>query len=275
VKLAMTLLVRDEADIIAANLDYHFAQGVDFAVVTDNRSKDDTRRILRGYQKQGRIRLLRERAKDFKAQRWRTRMSRVAAEEGADWVITNDADEFWWPREGDLRASLERFPDEVGVVLAPRSNFVPAPEDGRPFLERMILREVESRNPFGKPLQPKVAHRASAKVKIAQGNHKARGVPGKTVETDAFEVLHFPWRSYEQFEAKVVAMGRAYERNKEVGPGTGRVRRWLFEVWQQGGLPDYYAQQLAADGPREGLVEDVRLRDFMRAVPAERTLVHR
>lgn len=264
----MTLLARDEADIIAANLDYHFAQGVDFAIVTDNRSKDGTLKILRRYQKDGRVRLLRERAKDFQAQRWRTRMSRLAAEDGADWVMTNDADEFWWPREGDLKATLERYPAEVGVVLAPRSNFVPTPEDGRPFLERMTLRELDSKNPFGKPIQPKVAHRASPKVKIAQGNHKARGVPGETVEADAVEVLHFPWRSYEQFEAKVVTMGRAYRRNKDVGPGTGRVRRHLYDLWEQGGLRDYFAEQFAADGPRQGLTEDVRLRDFMRALEA-------
>lgn len=262
----MTLLVRDEADIIAANLDYHFAQGVDLAVVTDNRSKDGTLKILRRYEKSGRIRLLRERGKDFQARRWRTRMSRIAAEMGADWVITNDADEFWWPQEGDLKATFDGFPAEVGSVLAPRSNFVPTPEDGRPFLERMTLREVESKNPFGKPLQPKVAHRASATVRIAQGNHKARGVPGDTVETGALEVFHFPWRSYAQFEAKVVTMGRAYARNKEVKPGTGRVRRWLFELWEQGGLSDYYSEQMAADGVREGLTEDPRLRDFMSSI---------
>jgi hypothetical protein len=260
----MTLLVRDEADIIATNLDYHFAQGVDYAVVTDNRSRDGTLGILREYEAAGRIRLLRERGKDFQARRWRTRLSRVAAEEGADWVITNDADEFWWPREGNLKTTFERYPAGVGVVVAARSNFAPVPEDGRPFFDRMILREVDSRNPLGKPLPPKVAHRASPTVRIAQGNHRARGVPGETVETDGVEVLHFPWRSYEQFEAKVVTMGRAYRRNKRAAPGAGRARRWLYDLWEQGGLPTYYAERVA-EGGREGLVEDVRFRDFLRA----------
>jgi hypothetical protein len=264
-KLVMTLLVRDEADIIAANLDYHFAQGVDMAIVTDNRSRDGTMKILRRYEQESRIRLLRERGQAFHAKRWRTRMSRVAAEEGADWVITNDADEFWWPRESDLKTTFERYPAEVGVVIASRSNFAPVPEDDRPFFERMTLRESDSRNALGAPLPGKVAHRASPTARIAQGNHRARGVPGAMVDTDAVEVLHFPWRSYAQFEAKVVTMGRAYRRNKRIGPGTGRVRRWLFDLWEQGRLRDYYAEQLA-EAHRDGLVEDVRLRDYLRGM---------
>jgi hypothetical protein len=274
-KLVMTLLVRDEEDIVAANLDYHFAQGVDLAIVTDNRSKDATRKILRRYQRDGRVLLHRERGRDFQAKKWRTQMSKLAADEHADWVITNDADEFWWPREGDLRSTFASFPDDVGAVLAPRTNFAATPEDGQPFHERMTLREIESINPFGKVLKPKVAHRGHPKVRIAQGNHKAKGVPGETIETDALEIFHFPWRSYAQFEAKVVTMGRAYERNTKVGPGRGRVRRWLYELYKEGRLPEYFAQQDAADGLREGLVQDVRFRDFMRSIEAKQPLARR
>jgi hypothetical protein len=46
-KLVMTLLVRNEADIIEANLDYHLAQGVDFVIVTDHGSSDETVELLR------------------------------------------------------------------------------------------------------------------------------------------------------------------------------------------------------------------------------------
>ena len=37
-KLVMTLLVRNEVDVIRANLEYHLAQGVDFVIVTDHGS---------------------------------------------------------------------------------------------------------------------------------------------------------------------------------------------------------------------------------------------
>ena len=45
-KLAMTLIVRNEADIIEDNLRYHRAQGVDFFIVLDNGSTDGTVEIL-------------------------------------------------------------------------------------------------------------------------------------------------------------------------------------------------------------------------------------
>ena len=37
-RLVMTLLVRDEEDIVRANVDFHLARGVDFVIATDNRS---------------------------------------------------------------------------------------------------------------------------------------------------------------------------------------------------------------------------------------------
>ena len=56
--LVMTLLVRDEEEILEANLDYHFAQGVDFAIVTDHGSTDATPEILDDYVSRGLVRVL-------------------------------------------------------------------------------------------------------------------------------------------------------------------------------------------------------------------------
>ena len=63
-------------------------------------------------------------------------MGRMAATEfGADWVIHNDADEFWWPiyrhaQAGAGRGSRSSF----GAVVAPRTEFVGRPD--RPGLVR-------------------------------------------------------------------------------------------------------------------------------------------
>ena len=174
-KLVMTLLLRDEEDIVRENLDFHLAQGVDRVIVTDNGSEDATVEILREYEARGVVRLLLEPADDYSQGRWVTRMARLAAAEGADWVINNDADEFWWPRSGTLASTFEGLGDEVGDRGRPSHQLRPRPEDGRRFWERMTARERESLNPLGKPLPPKVAHRAHREITVVQGNHRVEG----------------------------------------------------------------------------------------------------
>jgi glycosyltransferase involved in cell wall biosynthesis len=267
-KLVMTLLVRDEEDIVADNLDFHLAQGVDEVIVTDNGSVDGTLEILRAYEARGLVRIIVEPTDDYSQGRWVTRMARMAAtEHKADWVINNDADEFWWPREGTLRTLFEGLGGDVGVVVGHRTNFVPRPEDDRPYWERMTLRERESLNPVGKPLPPKLAHRAHPEIVVVQGNHRIKGPDvGSEVDDGSIEILHFPMRSYAQFENKIVKGGRAYARNKELPEKTGRTWRRLYETWEQGGLPAHYEASVVAEAARQDLLEDTRLRDYLEAL---------
>jgi glycosyltransferase involved in cell wall biosynthesis len=267
-KLVMTLLVRDEQDIIAEHLDYHLAQGVDEVIVTDNGSEDATLDILREYESRRVARIILEPSDDYSQGKWVTRMARMAASElGADWVINSDADEFWWPRSGTLASTFEGLGAEVGVVVARRTNFVPQPEDTRAFWDRMTVRERESLNPVGKPLPPKLAHRAHPEIEVVQGNHRVRGPDlGERLDDDTVEILHFPMRSYAQFENKIVKGGQAYARNRELPEKVGRTWRRLYEVWQRGELPDHYAESIVSDSSRDDLVEDTRLRDYLRAL---------
>ena len=52
-KLIMTMMVRDEADVIRAALEHHRAQGIDRMIVTDNGSVDGTLEILQQYEAEG------------------------------------------------------------------------------------------------------------------------------------------------------------------------------------------------------------------------------
>lgn len=264
-KLVMTLLVRDEQDIIAEHLDFHLAQGVDEVIVTDNGSEDATLEILRSYEARGVVRIILEPTDDYSQGRWVTRMARMAADDGADWVINSDADEFWWPRSGSLASTFETLDGGIGVVVARRTNFVPQPEDDRPFWERMIVRERESLNPVGKPLPPKLAHRAHPEITVVQGNHRVQGPDlGERLDDGSVDILHFPMRSYAQFENKIVKGGQAYARNRELPERIGRTWRRLYEVWEQGDLPAHYTDSVVSDSNRDDLVEDTRLRDYLR-----------
>lgn len=274
-RLIMTLLVRDEEDIVAANLDFHLDQGVDFVVVTDNGSQDRTPSIVGTYVERGVARLIHESADDYDQARWVTRMARIAAREhAADWVINNDADEFWFPCEHrTLKAALETVPDEVPALVAHRRNFVPRPPDGRPFYERMTVRETHATNALGDPLPPKMCHRASPDVAIGQGNHTIEGISRQAALDDGrVDILHFPLRSYRQFENKIVKGGRAYERNTELSPTVGRTWRHLYGLWLQGQLPAHYDTQTFDEASiRRGLADgvvahDTRLRDYLERI---------
>src|SRR5262249_10290183 len=143
----MTLLVRDEQDIIQANIDYHLSRGADFIIATDNRSIDSTTEILKSYESRDLLRYIFEEADDYNQHVWVTRMARMAyAEYGADWVINNDADEFWWPMKGGLQEAFSGLAPEINVVRAERHNFVTSGSASEPFYDRMIYRNRVSFN---------------------------------------------------------------------------------------------------------------------------------
>jgi hypothetical protein len=245
----MTLLVRDEEDILAANLDFHLRQGIDFFVVTDNLSTDGSRDIIEEYVRRGVAVCLRESNDDYSQFRWVTKMARMATlDYGADWVINNDADEFWAAKDvqGSVKEVLRAIPSNVESLMVMRSNFVPVDQDGIGFFaERMTLCEREPRNTDGLPLPPKVCHRGFEDIEVAQGNHGVRRA-GKplTALPGPLRIMHVPLRSYRQFENKIINGGAAYARNMELSPDVGSTWRNLHEVWQRGGLRTRYIEMM-------------------------------
>jgi hypothetical protein len=176
-RLVMTLLARDEADIVDAQIAFHLDAGVDFVVATDNRSEDETTAVLERYERNGVLHLIREAGDDLRQTEWVSRMAQVAATEfGADWVLNTDADEFWWCPGPGLRPVLEAVPARFGVVRGAWRNFVPRPDAHPFFAERMIVRlAAPSFHPHPLTTHYKSAHRATADVRVGRGNHEAFG----------------------------------------------------------------------------------------------------
>src|SRR5437588_8495022 len=163
-KVVLTVLARDEADLIDAQVSFHLNAGVDFVIATDNNSRDETTEILERYARAGLLHLIHEPTEGLRQGEWVTRMARLAASEfGADWVINSDADEFWWPRGSSLKDVLEAVPERYGIVEAFWRSFVPRPDDGAFFAERMTVRlsqqaPINDPTSFYRPVV-KVAHR--------------------------------------------------------------------------------------------------------------------
>ncbi|MGH3128412.1 MAG: glycosyltransferase family 2 protein [Gaiellaceae bacterium] len=272
-KLVMTLLARNEADIIDAQIAFHLNAGVDFVVATDNSSDDGTAEILERYEELGVLHLIREAGDDMRQEAWVTRMARLAATDfGADWVINADADEFWWPRGGSLKDVLRLVPERFGVVRGCWRHFVPRPDGPPDFAERMTVRLCRPAFPGDKSTiyhaHQKVAHRADPEVEIERGNHNAAGHALEPVRGwHPIEVLHFSFRSTEQLAAK--ARG-GWMRSPEEDRTEHQIL--LDDAFHEGRLDAFYAARSVADSQLErGLADgsfalDTRLRDALRAL---------
>jgi hypothetical protein len=271
-KLVETLVVRDEADIIDAQISYHLNAGVDFVLATDHQSRDGTTEILESYARQGYLRRLPEQG-EVREQAWRTDMARLAAiEHGADWVMAADADEFWVPREGTIKEILAAVPPRFGTAGGVICHFVPRPDDGAPFAERMTVR-LRPQAPVNDPTSPwrpspKLLHRGAADVFVLHAGYTVLGagiepLPGWC----PFEVFHFPCRSVEQWARKTTRRGHA-ESDKPLGQYVRGLR-----AHERGRIEDVYGALVVDDAAVErGLAEgsllvDTRLREALRGNP--------
>jgi hypothetical protein len=266
----MTLLVRDEADLVDAHIAFHLNAGVDHVIATDHRSQDGTTQILERYEREGFLHLVREQDVEYREIEWRTRMARLAATDfGADWVINSDADEFWWPRGANLKDVLASLPPRYGVVSAFWRPFVPRPDDGAFFAERLTVRlspEAAINNPSSQ-FRPnsKVIHRADPRLTVGRGNHAVEGVILQPLRGwYPVELFHFPLRSKAQVERKA-SIYRASE-----GTRLHDAHRALHHALQEGSLLDGYGALVVDEAALDrglaeaSLVVDTRLRDALR-----------
>ena len=277
-RIVMTLLCRDEEDIVGYNIAYHLAQGIDFVIATDNASRDRTPLLLERFARQGKLHLIREPSQTHDQAVWVTRMAQMAAKRfDADWVINNDADEFWLSRHGTVRAALERVPRDVECLSVPRFDMAPARDPGAKFFEAMLVRLAAGESIHGTPLRPKACHRAHPDIRVADGNHhvQRRGERLAGRSDHPLEILHFPLRSAAQFERKIRQGTAALRANTRVTAGTGAHWQQIYhDHASDGGLGDYYSdraptrEQIAAGLASGKFIEDTRVRDALRQIDA-------
>lgn len=276
-KLVMTLLVRDEEDIVRYNIDFHLSKGVDFIIATDNGSTDATRDILREYKRRGVLHLIDEPTHNHDQAKWNNRMAEMARTQyGADIIFHCDADEFWYPRTGNLKDEILKrqedilVVDVVNVLLQDKGGEEAFPKDTKfavvnPIIAKDYQEETKHKNLFYFKYPPKVVFKPIKKLLfVAQGNHFVTNKDEGITEGKAHDILiyHYPIRSRERFFKKVIKSGSAYEQNDLLDKGLGfHARRW-YTIYKEGLLDEEYKKLILHDGEvdkfmREGFIEEI------------------
>ena len=273
------MVVRDEVDLIAGNLDHLLHQGVDRVLVTDNGSRDGTREVLAWYADHEPVDVHDEPVGAFLQSQWVTRMACEAAGDGATWVLHVDADEFPLHPTMSLRDFFASIDETADVVRVPRTDYVAvdgAVGDIAPITQ--TIRKQRSLNPEGLTLAPKVAHRAHVDAVVAAGNHSVEG-PGLVREATPHELLihHFPARSLDQAMRKIVHLSDGHLASglyHSQSVGTAAVGR--RQMIDGGTFPSEYWRVYARDaaaltsGLASGeLMEDTSIREALLAARDE------
>lgn len=214
-------MVHNEEDVIGWNVRHFLDEGCR-VIVADNLSTDGTRAVLEAIDDE-RLLILEDRDPAYRQGEKMTRLARVAADMGADWIIPFDADE-WWASSDGLLSALGSC--ETPAAVAAVVNLIPQPDD-----------DPEEANPFRRsrwvrprPTDRKVAFRATVDLPLAQGNHHLEGTVDET--NGRLFIRHLPYRSLEQAKAKL-RHGRAVLAATGLDPALGA--HWT----ELGGMDDF------------------------------------
>ncbi len=178
-KIVAVSSVKDETDILPKTVSHLLGEGIDRCIISNGGGTPGV------YKMRGVIGCPQEGPFDQGAEI--TRLSYLAVEAGADWIIPFDADEFWIdPLGGTIRSVLEALPGSILKVHC------------AVFKHLDWDTKLVTQNPLGK-----VAFRPSPEMKVAWGNHDVWLSQGGDEEHGLLEIRELQYRDYDHFLQKV------------------------------------------------------------------------
>lgn len=232
-------MVRDEVDIIEATV-RQMASQVDHVLVADNLSEDGTREILDRLTEELPLTIVDDRDPAYLQSEKMTRLAARAAQEGAEWVVAFDSDEWWYSPFGRIADILAEHPG--AVATAEIYDHVATSRDSE---ESDPTKRIGWHRRQPCPLQ-KVACRPVLPATITQGNHAAH-YPTQQPLTGQIVIRHFPMRSAEQMIHKARIGGAAYEATDLPADVGAHWRQWNQLSDEQ--LEEVFREYYFSDAP--------------------------
>lgn len=267
----MTLLVRDEEDIVESNICFHLNQGVDKILVIDNGSVDGTTDILNKYKKTGVLEYKIIKEHTYEQDKWVSGMAKEAIlRHKASHVLHCDADEFWLPNSGTIKDVIAKNQTK-DVIFVRVINYLPPQDKKVEGLNFSNFNYIITKTTL---VPGYVKDRISSKVffytypnkvitnnkitEIGYGNDTVKSEEEiESLVTDDIFIHHFPVRNWKHFERKVVNGGSSYKNNSIKDPSIGWHWKKWFLLYEKGLLEEEYHRLALSDNLESQITEGV------------------
>jgi hypothetical protein len=258
-KIAALLGVKDEVELIGHTIDHLRSIGVDLIIACDMNSTDGTKDVLESRRSEDLQIMhgndLNPDTEEFGSLFYAAIASAAAA--NADWLLFQDADEFWIPATGNLKEcttledadllSVDRF--HVPLVRGETTTRPPIAPNSYDRLFLVVksvpnFREFMRENPtapwiLGVPL-PKVIVRPALVASFTQGCHDVVPIDGvlfRRSKPAELLIAHLPFTTQARFARKIANIQRnihVHEKNYYRGDAAWHWRRWIALADQEG-----------------------------------------
>jgi len=258
-KIVEIIFTRNEASLLKENINFHRKMGVDFFIVTESGSTDDTVKILKRFQSMGLVKYF----SDPKIMAQKENMDKMAMmakkKYKADWVMVSDTDEFWYAK-GGLKKFLSRLPQKINTLKVFRFQHFPTEKDN-PLEKKTHLQMPYRENGQGLDFDSGIGNEknnfARKKVMfkpiaddidIMIGNHTVHFSGREDMEVDpkALMIHEYPFRSYKQFKEKVVRAKEVFSKNAAFKVNKKLATHWRMwlDYFEKGELEDFYHDKI-------------------------------
>lgn len=255
IRLYMTLLVRNEEEVLETHIRFHHAMGVDGFIVTSHSSTDSTNEILKRLQAEGIVKeILYRDDPGYPQDSFVSAMINIAKHKyHADWVINADADEFYYSDKLNLKESIKESQGANILWVDSIFSFPSYEQDflkntffvTRPFqafeAEMLNIKEDPSFCTYiGSQGCTKVIHKTHGFRRIKMGNHDAKMRFSVKCHSASIRLYHYHIRSYKGMEDKV----KRWEKNVfRLPEGAGLHMKHMVNLYQEGRLRDEFERR--------------------------------